>query len=94
MPSITIPNEIATDYLLCGSNHAPYEIMEDTIVGKSRWTLQHRLIIKDTSTGRFYRYYYDEGATEYQDVDYPSGDVEFIEVGAMPVTVIQYKEIE
>lgn len=98
MSTIKIVKDIASD-LICGLNRAPYEIVEDTIVDRSRWTLQHRLIIKDTSTGKFYERNYDEGATEYQDVDEPFGygagdEVEFHQVLPKQVKVTVYEKID
>jgi hypothetical protein len=42
------------------------EVIEDTITGVSRWSVQHRLIFKWID-GKYYKAHYSVGATEMQD---------------------------
>ena len=43
----------------------PYSALKDTIIGNSRWSIQHEIIFADK--GKFYRAHYSAGATEGQD---------------------------
>lgn len=72
-----------------------YELIEDIISGHNRWSVGHRLTVKQHSTGKFFRTYYSKGATEYQGespFEYDE-EVEFKEVVPTEVTVIVYKEV-
>lgn len=47
----------------------PYDsdcVIEDTIIDKERWSIVHRLIFKDND--KAYRVYYEEPATEEQEM--------------------------
>lgn len=43
-----------------------FSITEDAIVGKRRWSIDHRLIVQRVSDGAFFESYYSVGATEIQ----------------------------
>lgn len=60
MPTIQVPRGEMLDIL-----EDPRLVVEDTIIGKSRWSIQHVMVFK--RDGRFYRAYYSVGATENQD---------------------------
>ena len=64
---------------------------------KRRWTTGKGLVFKDLSDGKFYIVYYEEGNTEYQDVesfDNAGGYVEGIEVVPVEHTVVKYEVIK
>jgi len=67
------------------------EVIQSEIVGKSRWSLNHEAIFK--YDGKFYRTYYNTGATEYQDerpYEYEDDEIECEEVFQGAKTVIVY----
>jgi hypothetical protein len=67
--------------------------VSDTITGTGRWSLNHELVFKEVSTGRFFRTHYSEGATEQQDespFEYEPDDVEVVEVFPVEKTVTFY----
>jgi hypothetical protein len=68
------------------------ELIEDEFVGTSRWTNNHRMILKHDD--KYYAVDYQQGATEYQDVDMfddRDGTVEATEVEPVEVTTTVYK---
>jgi hypothetical protein len=70
-----------------------YTLFEDTITGKSRWSIWHDVIFMDKLTGKFYKGDYTVGATEGQDEqpwEYKK-EVSFVEVEPHNVTVVKYK---
>jgi len=48
----------------------PESAVFDTIVGHSRWSVQHEIIFRDPAGSRHWRTWYSVGATENQD-EYP-----------------------
>lgn len=69
------------------------KIIEDTVVGNSRWSIQHELIFEHE--GQTYRTYYQVGATEYQD-EGPwefTPEVQCEEVKRVPKTVMVYEPV-
>lgn len=76
--------------ILDGANQ-DYEIVSDTTSGKSRWSIHHRLVIKQLSTNRFFADTYSRGATEYQDEQpWQDSEPDFREVFPMKTMVIKY----
>jgi hypothetical protein len=53
--------------LVGGEECEGLEVIEDKITGKSRWSVNYRLVFKDTAEGKFYVASYSRGATESQD---------------------------
>lgn len=66
-----------------------YTVVEEKIVDQRRWVTIYQIVFKDEETGRFYRYYFERGSTEYQDSNDPevSG---VVEVFPKEVTTIKY----
>lgn len=50
------------------SDHKDFEVISREIVSERRWVLTFEVILKQESTGNYYRTYYDRGKTESQDV--------------------------
>ena len=74
-------------------DHDDFESVTDsTIEGQSRWSVYKSCVYKQKSTGRLFKAYWGEGATENQDGqdEYWS----FIEVEPHEVTVVRYKAIK
>lgn len=64
------------DYLLEELN-LPYSAIKDTITSTSRWSENHEIIF--ANDGKFYKTYYSQGLTEYQDESPFENDGEEIE---------------
>lgn len=79
---------------LVGGEECPaLEVVKDNITGKSRWSVQHDLVFKDTATGKFYVTSYSEGATEQQDeapFEYEPEAIACDEVQPVEKVVIEY----
>lgn len=74
-------------------NWEEFETISDEITGNSRWSLQHDLVVKRTSDGKFFNTYYEEGATEQQDqapFEY-GGDVTFSQVFPVQKIITVYE---
>ncbi len=70
-----------------------FSLVKDTIHGNSRWSIRRALIMKENSTGKFYRTLYSIGATELQNEgpwEY-SKEVEFHEVFPVEKTITIYE---
>lgn len=70
----------------------PSSAKEDRVVDTDRWSIQHEIIFD--MSGKFYRAYYQVGATEYQD-ESPwefANEVEVTEVEQVPETVLVWRE--
>ena len=91
MPKITIPAELARDILWDDSEDG--ECVEDEIVGNSRWSIQHRAILKYKD--KFYRAYYQVGAAESQEEQAWEYDdtVELVEVHQVPKSIMVWDRV-
>ena len=74
-------------------------IVEDTIIGHRRWSVDHRIVFKDDKRhpGKFFTTTYSVGATEGQDespFEYDDDPVECPEVRAVERTVTVYEPVE
>lgn len=61
-----IKKEFTKDYLI-NTLDLPDEAIENNIIGNGRWSIDHEIIFKDNNSGKFYKGYYSQGATEMQD---------------------------
>lgn len=52
---------------LLDDNSDALEKVSDTIIGTSRWSINHALVFREVETGKFFRAPYSVGATEQQD---------------------------
>lgn len=87
---LQLTKEEANDILM--EDKDGYIIVYDNIVGKSRWTVQHEIVIKRESDGKFFKDYYDVGATESQDVGpYENSNPDFTEVEKKEKVIIVYE---
>lgn len=69
-----------------------FEIMQDEIVDNRRWSIDHRIVVKRKSDGRFFADTYSVGATENQDESaYEYSEPNFQEVFPIERTVISYE---
>lgn len=69
-----------------------YVLVEEKIVGTSRWCTIHEIVVKRVEDGKFFKSGYRQGATEIQDErPYEYGDALFEEVSAVEKTVIVYE---
>ncbi len=69
----------------------PLKIVDTTVSGHSRWSVEHSVVFKDTRTGKFYRSYYSVGATEMQDeqaYEYAENEVSCREVVSSKVETV------
>lgn len=72
-----------------------WQKIESHIVGHSRWSVQHEGIYQYMPTGKFYKFKWSVGATEYQD-ESPfqyEDEVEPIEVQPTFVTVQKWETV-
>lgn len=75
-------------------NNDWYDVVEDTIIDHTRWSVIHRCIFR--YEGKLYKTTYSYGATEYQDetpYEYDGEDIECPEVEAVEVTTTVYREV-
>jgi hypothetical protein len=69
-----------------------FDVIEDKMVGKGRWDIQYKVIVKEIATGKYYRIYFSRGSTEYQDTGpFDDKDPRFEEVFPVETAVIVYK---
>jgi hypothetical protein len=88
---LTLTKEDA-QVLLWGRGPENYEVVSDTVIDNTRWSIVHDLIIKRISDGKFFRDGYSVGATESQDErpwDY--SDPDFTEVFPVEKTITVYE---
>lgn len=77
-----------------------FTVVENEIMDTSRWSVNYRLVILNRYNNTYWKTWYSEGATEYQDEqpfdefynDY-SGGVEFHEVEPVEVVRVEYREV-
>lgn len=70
-------------------DHEDFEAVTDTkIEDQSRWSVYKSRVYKQKSTGKFFKAYWGEGATEYQEDQ--NEDWHFAEVKPKEVVVITY----
>jgi len=78
-------------------DHDEYEVIENDMVDKSRWSVHYEVVFKELATGKFYSVGYSRGATEYQDegceFDVRNGTVECQEVEPVEVKIIKFKPV-
>ena len=91
MANLTLTKEDAQ--AIVWGDHDTAEIVMDAVTGKSRWSVNHRLIFK--LAGKFYQTSYSVGATEYQEEQPFQHQNEIIckQVEPYEKTVIDYREI-
>lgn len=78
--------------LLCVDEIPGYETISNEIMGKSRWSVNKKLIFKHE--GKFYQAFYSQGATEYQDeapFEHEGPEVECKEVFEKQKTITVYE---
>lgn len=91
MPKLTLKKTPdLVDQLISGDSENEIKVISNEIVDKSRWTVQYELLVKIGE--KFYRTFYERGATEYQDNGPWECDdkIELIEVEPREVKTIQY----
>jgi hypothetical protein len=90
--TLEISREEAQELAWGDHDSSKYEIIENVITSTSRWSENHRMVIKHLETGKFYESYYSQGLTEYQDESpYEYGNVLFEEVVPVEKTIIVYE---
>lgn len=65
-----------------------FELIEKNVIDTSRWSIQYEGVFKHIETEKFYRLYWDVGATEYQD----SSPFEY-ETDYVPLEEVVLKEV-
>ena len=71
-----------------------FEIIQDNISGKSRWSDEYTLVFKTIDDGKFYKTHYRCGATESQDespFEYAEDEIECQEVFKKEKVIIVYE---
>ncbi len=87
---LTITRDEALDML--NGDHPDYETVHDEISGKRRWSVDHWLVVKRKSDGRFFADGYSVGATESQDErPWEYDEPNFTEVFAKQITTTVYE---
>lgn len=64
---LKLEQEVAQNLAYGDFDDTIYEVINNKIVGKSRWSDRSELIIKTIKDGRFWRAFYSQGSTESQD---------------------------
>lgn len=68
------------------------EIVEDIQIGRQRWCIVHRIVVKRVSDGKFFSSKYNEPATESQEWNnWEYDEPNFTEVFPVEKTVIVYE---
>ncbi|MDP2692448.1 MAG: hypothetical protein Q8O88_02275 [bacterium] len=69
-----------------------FEVVEDEIVGKRRWSVDHRIVIKRLSDGKFFADYYSRAITEIQDEQpWEYTEPNFVEVFPVEKKIVVYQ---
>jgi hypothetical protein len=91
MTKITLPKNLVLDILMEDTDEG--SIIEDKIIGHSRWAVQHEIIFEYQN--KYHKTYYEKGATEYQDVGIweDQDEIECFEVYQVPEIVMIWKEV-
>jgi len=95
MPMLKLPKtDELIEQLIEGDTENGYQVISNEICDKSRWSVTYELIVKIGD--KFYRTFYDRGATEYQDNGPWEYDavIELYEVEQVKVEVIQYRPVK
>ena len=89
---LKIENEVAEGLAYGDYDDTIYEVISNKIVSKGRWTYRSELIIKTIADGRFWKSFYNQGATESQDESpYEYGEPIFKEVFPKQVEATIYE---
>lgn len=94
-PVKTFPKELLKDIL--AEDTEDFELLEETLVESTRWSLHYEAIFKEVATGKTYRTGYSTGATECQDespYEYDADDVAVHEVEQIDVVVKQWVAVK
>jgi len=80
--------------ILLYDEHKDFELVEDTFEDERRWSVMRRLVVEEKSTGDFFALYYEEPASELQEVEIFSknddGKVELTQVFPEKHTITAY----
>lgn len=76
-----------------GDNHEGFEVVAREEGDDRRWSKMVYIVIKAPS-GKYFRWNYDQGLTEYQPNDYESGTVEEVERVEKTVIVLEWKKVQ
>lgn len=69
-----------------------FEIIETNLVDHGRWTLTYEIVVQRKSDGKYFKDYYQKGATESQDESpYEYTNPNFTEVEKKEKVVIVYE---
>lgn len=83
-------------HLIDGGSNESYEIIHQELIDHTRWSVVYEIVFRDAVTLEYFRAYYNEGATEYQDESPWEWESEVIASLVEPrnVTVTQYFPVE
>lgn len=72
-----------------------FEVIEDAITGHRRWSVDHEIVFKEDSTGKYYRTYYSKGATECQhESPFDNDEPEIEEVALVEKIVMTWEPVK
>lgn len=72
--------------------HEAFDTVTDSeIVDKYRWHVVYQKVVRNIETGKYYRLFWSQGATEYQDNGIE--DVSIEEVRPVEVTKVEYVKV-
>lgn len=66
-------------------------VADSEIVDKYRWHVVYQKVVRNNETGKYYRLFWSQGATEYQDNGIE--DVSIEEVRPVEVTKVEYVKV-
>lgn len=73
-------------------DHPDFEMIERKLVDKNRWSLTYEIVVQRKSDGKFFKDYYQVGATENQDESpYEYTDPDFTEVEKKEKVIFVYE---
>lgn len=83
-------------HLINGGSNESYEIIHQELIDHSRWSVTYEIIFLDKATDEYFRAYYNEGATEYQDESPWEWEDEVTASYVEPIVVsrIEYQPVE
>lgn len=81
---------------ILGEDDENFEILENEMIDKSRWSIHYNLVFKELDSGKLYETSYSVGATESQDErpwEYET-EIKCVEVEPVEVVTIKFKPVQ
>lgn len=86
---ITLTEEDARG--LAFDDHPDFEVVDEIAGEPRRWSATVTTILKHSASGKHYAYQWQKGNTEYQEHEFPSGEIDLPEMVQTEVVVKEWK---